>query len=270
MKKIYILILACVIGQSVFAQNNVESFKQMISAHYDNYFEKAELQNGHIWLYATNDFLAMPAEKKQMLLETIFAKWESGLIIISYGYQRELWKKDSAKNSMSKIDNWNMNSMTFVKVSEDRQSQRLGLYSWFVNFGGQLSWISGDDPNVNLGFSSRVGSFLLKNKWDLALSNSFSIAGDVLTFEMGPTSRVYFPIKEKKINPYVGLGLSYVWTDTYIFDGYNDEYIVSTSWNPSLLLGVSYFIGPGSLDFGLQISENFSATIGYTFMPKKH
>ena len=268
MKRLYILIFACVIGQNIFAQNDTESFTQMILAHYDNYFEKAELQNGHIWLYATNDFLAMPTEKKQMLLETIFAKWETDLIIISYDYQRELWKKDGTKKSISKIDNWNMNNITFIKVSEGRQSQRLGLYSWFVNFGGQVNWDSSEYSNVNLCLSSRVGSFLFKNRWDLALSTAFSVDDYNIRFEMGPTSRVYFPIKKKKISPYVGLGLLYAWNEYYP-DDYNLDVVTSTSWNPSLLLGVSYFTGSGSLDFGLQISENFSATIGYTFSPKK-
>lgn len=32
-----------------------------------------------------------------------------------------------------------------------------------------------------------------------------------------------------------------------------------------LLLGVSWYVGPGSLDLGTQVGDNFNITLGYTF-----
>jgi hypothetical protein len=32
------------------------------------------------------------------------------------------------------------------------------------------------------------------------------------------------------------------------------------------LLGTSWYVGPGSFDFGFQIGNDFNVTVGYTFM----
>jgi len=62
---------------------------------------------------------------------------------------------------------------------------------------------------------------------------------------------------------YAGLGISYLWSSVDTADGFG-----VTTWNVPLYLGVSWHIGPGSLDFGTQISENNTIfMIGYTFSP---
>ena len=74
-------------------------------------------------------------------------------------------------------------------------------------------------------------------------------------------SKVYFPVRKYNISPYVGLGISYAVT-------YDENWTLTTSsWNIPLYLGISWYVGPGSLDLGFQISDNTAFMVGYTFSP---
>lgn len=64
-----------------------------------------------------------------------------------------------------------------------------------------------------------------------------------------------------RLSPYIGLE-----------GGYYANFFQKTrtdSWNINGLIGISWLIGPGSLDFGIQSGrqEYFAATIGYSFCP---
>jgi hypothetical protein len=116
--------------------------------------------------------------------------------------------------------------------------------------------------------SARIGFFLLKDRWDLALSETFGVftsqANESGNFneELGLLSKVYFPIKIKKykFSPYTGAGVSLV------VDGDFDEQ--DTYFRTMFLAGVSYYVGPGSLDIGMQYDKTskFTMTVGYTFL----
>ena len=76
-------------------------------------------------------------------------------------------------------------------------------------------------------------------------------AGDV-----GFDSRAYLPFRIKNVNlaPYAGAGVSYSFSPDSYFE-------------LRLLAGACWFVGPGSLDVGLQYGtkSDFSLTLGYTF-----
>jgi outer membrane protein W len=95
------------------------------------------------------------------------------------------------------------------------------------------------------------------------------MAGNDVNFtanaELGLLSKVYFPIRKYNISPYVGAGISRVFTSSSMDIG--DENVNSKNiyWNKMLLIGISWYVGPGSWDFGTQLGNNFNLTLGYTF-----
>jgi hypothetical protein len=183
---------------------------------------------------------------------------------ISYGHKREIWGKD-ATNTLILLDTIDLNHSDVRKVV--KESQKLIKHPWFVYFGGQGNFNS---ETFNLMLSVRIGFFLLKDCWDLALSETFSASEIGTTSELGILSKVYYPIRKYKISPYIGAGLSFVYTG---YDngqeGLDFDYIEDTYWNSTLLLGVNWYIAPGSLDIGIQYGKvsKFAITIGYTFFP---
>ena len=67
-------------------------------------------------------------------------------------------------------------------------------------------------------------------------------------------------IKEKyRISPYLGLGIMY--------NHQSSDYGSISSTDVPVYAGISWFVGPGSLDLGFQFGKNFMTTIGYTFSP---
>jgi hypothetical protein len=90
-------------------------------------------------------------------------------------------------------------------------------------------------------------------------------------FELGIMSKIYLPIKKYNLSPYIGAGLSRRYTESvtpgYTTAGYPDVKVDETyQWQTMLLLGASWYVGPGSWDFGLQIGKDFNVTLGYTFL----
>jgi hypothetical protein len=146
------------------------------------------------------------------------------------------------------------------------ESQKLVKHPWFVYFGGQGMFNS---DYLNLAFNARIGFFLLLDKWDLALSQGWNVSNTgeesitTINIPIGLSSKYYFPmtVKEQRISPYLGGGIAY----SYMSDADTEE------WQPdySALAGLSWALGPGSLDLGLQYGKlsKFGISIGYTFFP---
>jgi hypothetical protein len=181
---------------------------------------------------------------------------------VSYGHKREIWGKD-ATQTVKLLDSLDLNNSHNLEdvVAE---SQRLVKHPWFVYFGGQTMFST---ETFMLSLNSRIGFFLLLNRWDMALSTAMNYSyiddGDNNTFyiPIGLTSKYYFPmtVKKQRISPYVGGGIEYV------LDGNEGE----EQFNFPVLAGVSWALGPGSFDLGIQYGKvsKFGINIGYTFFP---
>ena len=269
MKHLYILILALVVGQQGFAQNRNESdaFKKDILSQFGTYFENAEISGDrNINLYATAAYNSLLTGKKNTIIETILSKSTCDFVIVHFQYMSELWKKETNDNRVSLIDTWNMNSP--ARTSNVKTTQKTNSHPWFfyLGAGGTYSSEIGDINNLNL--SSRLGFFLLKNRWDLAVSYTLNIAGNgnydsPLNSNIGLMTKVYFPIRKINISPYIGTGISYITTSST-----SDIFTInSDSWDVPLYMGISWFVGHGSLDIGYLYGNNSGSmvTIGYTF-----
>ena len=122
---------------------------------------------------------------------------------------------------------------------------------------------------VNGAINTRVGFFLLRNRWDFAWTFSGGVLGNIDSeepmtsrFSSGLMSKVYFPVKEYNLSPYVGLDVS---STSYTQSGVTGGSYIRTA---SLLAGISWFIGHGSLDVGFRIGKEFNTMIGYTYFPQ--
>ena len=273
MKK-YIIIISLILSATCRAQTvNERNFqKEDFLSQFGIYFENAEMtENGVIRLEAKDAYSSLPAEKKNTVMEIVLSKWDQTLVSVSYGYKRELWQKKSVFDTAVLLDSWDLNTLYTPKTTL-KTLQKTDMHPWFFYFGLNSSFNS---DILNLNVASRIGFFLLKNRWDLALSYTAGVSGGIsenddtsnVMSDLGLMSKVYFPVKQYNISPYIGSGISYVWN--YI-DNNDGDGITSTSWNIPLYLGVSWYVGPGSLDFGFQISDNNSIfMVGYTFSLNK-
>ena len=124
------------------------------------------------------------------------------------------------------------------------------------------------DPNhnINLSLNTRLGFFLLLNRWDLAATYSANFIGNDSSSDItgqsnvGLMSKVYFPIKKYNISPNVGGELSLA--------SYTDAQKVTTqSINESVLIGISWYVGFGSLDIGFRAGKEVTTMVGFTIFP---
>jgi outer membrane protein W len=107
------------------------------------------------------------------------------------------------------------------------------------------------------------------DKWDLALSLALSEDDIEVNIPIGLSSKYYFPttIKGERISPYLGGSIGYTYVSAY--DSMSDTETSGWQADNSILAGVSWALGPGSLDVGVEYSKvsNFAVTVGYTFFP---
>jgi hypothetical protein len=265
MKSIYSIVFILVCFQYGFAQEKNISISAFLLEN-EQYFESAKLkEDGSLELHAKDFFSAMDKNKKNAMLEIALKKWAGEMIFIHSGYNREIWKRDVLTGQIVLIGQWDLNDAEIQKyIPKTLQTTRFHPFFFYV--GGQTNFNS---DYFSLLLSVRIGSFLYKDRWDVALSSSLSVtsneANSSTNAELGLLSKVYFPIRKYNISPYVGAGISRVFTSSSM--NFGDEYVDSedTLWNKMLLIGISWYVGPGSLDFGTQLGNNFNLTLGYTF-----
>lgn len=148
-------------------------------------------------------------------------------------------------------------SVVNAQTNTDTLSHSKSSTSVFYYIGG--SFYSGDEYS-NGSLNLRAGSFLYKNVIDV--SATLNIGGyktgeeRQFTSDVGVDSRAYLPSHIKNINlaPYAGAGISWTFAPESYFE-------------LRLLAGSCWFVGPGSLDMGLQYGteSDFTLTLGYTF-----
>jgi hypothetical protein len=272
MRKIsFTILIFWVALQQICAQNfddKLASFQEKVLPQYTTYFSKAGLTgNGQLLLPATDQYRLLSMNSKKNMMDTLVSNWRESLVLVKYDTKSELWGWNIETGKVLQIDLWDINAPNIIKSNSSAPAvTKTGLHPWFVYVGGQ--GVLDSDHNLNVALNTRVGFFLLLNRWDLAWTFSLGVLGNVDSttssnsqLGTGLMSKFYFPIKKLRLSPNVGFDLQGV---TYI----NPEGGSSTATNRALLAGVSWYVGHGSLDLGFRISKEFSTTIGYTLMPK--
>jgi opacity protein-like surface antigen len=271
MKRFYTVIFMLMIGSYCAAQNN--SIGNELARQFDKYFEMDSISATFISLKAKPAYVNTSVQIKS-LIDNLLSIQNRKLAYVRYAHKRDIWGRNAA-NTLVLLDSIDLNNNNSSELrTAASESQKLVKHPWFIYFGGQGMFNS---DYVNVAFNVRAGFFLLLNKWDLALSHGLNVSdtgeGGALTINVpiGLSSKYYFPttIKSQRISPYLGAGIAYAYvrTDNYISEHYNTE----EEWQPdySALAGLSWALGPGSLDLGLQYGKlsKFGVSIGYTFFP---
>jgi hypothetical protein len=268
MKKIFIIFsLLAVTFNSVIAQEStvsIERFRTAVLPQFKIYFTEADLTaNGQLKLTSTSGFISLSRENKNTVMDMLVRSWQTSLIRIENGATRELWGLNGRTGKAMLIESWTTEGITEAKPAELPLS-KTSQHPWFVYFGFQFQMDS--QQNVNMGLNTRVGFFLLKNRWDLAATASGFMLGNLesesqnVQSGVGISSKVYFPIPKLRISPNIGGEVSY--------SSYTIEETTSSSVTPYGLAGISWYVGNGSFDVNVRIGKEALVMLGYTFIPK--
>lgn len=267
MKKTFILlvlalsILAQVSGQK--PSEKIQLFKTEVLPRYLDYFSTASQDShGYLNLSATEKYISLNESGKKAIMDNLMKSWQESLIVVNYETRRELWGWPDAATRALMLDTWDITALP-VPSELPATDEKKAHGPWFFYIGHQQQIDS--DKNVNFSLNTRVGVFLYQNRWDFAFTLSESIFGNlesdaILQSRFGIMSKIYFPFKQYNLSPNIGAELSYT--------KLNGDGINSGSFTPAILTGVSWYVGIGSLDFGLRIGKESSAMVGYTIIPR--
>ena len=246
MKTRYILVLVLFALMAQFA-------KAQVSKN----FSQAYLQEGTLYLAATEQYNASSSSEKASLINANFTKYNVDKIhIVTAKNSGELWMVKDGKFVF--VDDWfdyDLKLDQYKPLEIDRQ----GRSRWYYYIGGSFS---GQKGQTTLVGNLRAGTFLYKDFLDVSAAvsggfNSSSGKSDgVLSFSVSSKAYLPFRLKDFNIAPYAGVGVS-------------AAILPSSSIEPIFLAGACWFVGPGGLDVGLQFGtkSKFAFTVGYTFRP---
>ncbi len=210
-----------------------------------------------LFLFAREEYENLSMAQKQNLLHQFDTSLHLQKYLVYVNQQsRELWI--SANGNIRYLESWNNDSLQ-IEEYKPLELKRDGNNTWFSYLGGSLS---GNKASSEGTLSLRIGSFLYKDIIDASTSLNIGRikSGEYSQWQLdiGLSSRFYKPLNLNKIRiaPYAGLGTSWNIKPVNFFE-------------LQLYAGGCVFVGPGSLDAGLQYGtqSKFSFTIGYTFRP---
>lgn len=266
MKRVVFIIVTLVIAaQQALPQSQPEKFnrfRQEVLSGYSDYFTAADInENGQLILSATDKYLQLPTDAKNKIMDELVKSWNESLIIIKSDTKNELWSWHNESGKAIKLDDWDLSSSMTAR-SAAMPLSGTARHPWFIYLGGLGQYSS--DHNVLAAFNSRIGFYLLKDRWDFAWALSLGASGvdsTTLNFNMsyGLMSKYYFPIKKLRLSPNVGVDLGNRVVSSADFS--------DSSPYAAALAGVSWFVGNGSLDLEFKIGDQFTTMVGYTFFP---
>jgi len=263
MKQLLTILFVLLLGlQQIFAQasKKLDALREKVLPQYSTYFSQAETtENLQLNLTASDAYSVLPAASKKSILSTITTAWQDSLVIVLYGSKRELWGWNARTSETKLLDEWDMAVPVPAPKIPVANAQKTNLHPWFLYLGGQFM---GDNmKNINLSYNTRIGFFLLLNRWDLATTASIGVSGNADAegtpyTNIGLMSRVHFPIKKYSISPNIGAEM------TFVSFGETES-----TFAPSLVLGLSWFVGIGRVDIGVKIGDITTGMGGYTMYP---
>lgn len=218
-------------------------------------------KEGKLHLMTNSDYATLSEYQKREVLGKVaqeFAGYD--MTLYTGGQGRELWIADG--NNVKCLEKWNNDSLR-IEDYLPLELKRSGETKVFYYVGAMLN---GGDGSTSYSLNLRAGSYLYKNLLDASAtlnigSNKTEGTKNQFTGDVGVDSRAYLPFRIEDVNlaPYAGAGISWSFAPESFFE-------------LRLLAGGCWFVGPGSLDIGLQYGtkSDFALTLGYTFrIPSK-
>ncbi len=207
-------------------------------------------------LVTNSDYDSLNIIQKQDVLNKIAQEFDGyDMTIYAGGQQRELWLNSG--HGLKMIEQWNNDSLK-IEDYLPLELKRQGKTKVFYYVGGMLN---GGNGCTSYSLNLRGGTYLYENLLDASVTlnlggNKPEEGESQFTGDVGVDSRAYLPFRIKKVNlaPYLGAGVSW----SFAPESYSEL---------RLLAGGCWFVGPGSLDIGLQYGtkSDFALTLGYTF-----
>ena len=210
------------------------------------------------------NYLFWQEYQKKELVKAISMQKQVDKVVVRFKYTREIWIiREGVASLVSSMDIENFDPFRWQKFTDQVYSK----CDFFTYYGLSMDF---NLSHFAISFSGRTGCFFFKRFWDLSVNYSYSIS----TFGSMNTSALSISLMTKfypffkttvflnhHISPYVGVEGGYY--ATFVDRKRND------SWDLNGHIGVSWQVGPGSLDFGIQSGRQnlFAATIGYSFCP---
>lgn len=258
--KSIIVILLCLTFLNQFGQDTtkLQGFKAIVLSEYNAYFENAEFNNDDkLQLIAKDKYVRSSYETKQEIIHQIFHGWSDSLIIVRYGSIREVWGLMSVTDRIILLDKWDYSTIKINTAPEPIINTPMRPFFFYV--GGLFSF--NNKKYLNIGMNLRAGTYLFKNRFDMALGLGWGTAGSTegsgnVYFNLGLMSRVHFPIKRTGFVPNIGAEIS--------LSKYGDTEAAKAFYAVG---GFSWFVGIGSLDIGVKIGENSIGMGGFTIYP---
>lgn len=207
-------------------------------------------------LITNSDYTTLLDYQKQDVLGKVaqeFAGYD--MTIYTGGQGRELWIADG--KSVKCIEKWNNDSLR-IEDYLPLELKRSGKTKVFYYVGGMLN---GGNGSTSYSLNLRGGTYLYENLLDASVTlnlggNKPEEGKSEFMGDVGIDSRAYLPFHINDVNlaPYAGAGVSWSFAPESFFE-------------LRLLAGGCWFVGPGSLDIGLQYGtkSDFAVTLGYTF-----
>lgn len=265
MKRILTFIAVLAIWfQTALGQNLIqkaEAFRVDVLPTYNTYFSSCGLTQGdQLKLDALASYTRMSGEGRKAVMNNLTKSWQESLIIVQYGTVKELWGYDSNSREAVLIDSWDTDPKP-VTAGTPEPLSNTELHPWFFYIGSAQRFDS--DKNINGALSARAGVFLLMDKWDIAATLSEQISGNIesedvsLQTSIGVMTKVYYPITKYNFSPFAGAEAAVL----FVKGG-------KPTFTPSFLVGMSWFVGSGSLDVGLRAGSSTSLMVGFTIIPK--
>lgn len=270
MKRLLYIIFILLVGfQQLSAQDTdaLQTFREQVLPQFKDYFTQVELtESGQLKLMATEKYVFLSLYGKKEIMNHITAEWDQSLILVFYGLKRDMWSYAPQTQKALFLDSWDISIPKNIKAISTRETEKTNLHPWFVYIGGLTSFDS--YKNISMALNTKVGFFLLLNRWDLALTLNGGLYGNIeaaaaASSNIGIMSKFYFPIQKLRLSPGIGGELSY--SSTGVLSETSEPF--SHNINKSLIVGVSWYVGIGSLDLDFKIGDGFTTMIGYTFSP---
>lgn len=258
-KILFLIIVVMMMCGTAVAQTT--RYKSISDTSVVKYLRGGYVKDSMLHLMANDKYSALDINEKKKVLysiaQSMLPKKVKDITVYTHAQQRELWKvTDAGSFLMEQWDNDDLQLENYMPLELKRNGNSKVFYYVGGSFNKGESYSNG---SLNL----RGGTYLYENTVDISatfgigyvkMSDTSQLSGNV-----GIDSRYYLPYKPKSINltPYVGAGVS--WT-----------YAPSSYFELCMLAGCCWFIGQGSVDFGLQygIKSGVLFTVGFTFRPK--
>jgi len=234
-------------------------FREKVLPEYNMYFNAADLTvSGQLSLFAVEGYTKMNIEDKGAIMAKIFSAWKDSIVQVRYGSKREIWGFTGETRSLQLLDVFDLNSTLHLKTTIIASRP----HPWFFYLGAQFG---GDNQHdINVALNLRLGFFLLLNRWDLATTFSGGLTGNTQFISaatgwsnVGLMSRVHFPIKKIGLSPNIGGQI------TMSVNGSTPAQV-----NGAVVAGLSWYVGIGCLDIGVQVGNVVTGMIGFTLAPK--